>query len=239
MKVKHMTSNIVRFDCNDGLEFHVDVETGLAYAHLRAIARMLGLESTGTLQRRLRGVPKEVVKTAEIQTAGGLQGAPLYPASVVFDLALEFNPSLAKAMGACGANVYMCGLAGYQTTITPPVEPKTALQLAKEQVKLLEQLELKELQIKLLAETNERQAEVIDELFDYSSIIRIAKYNGCDEKAFSWHRLKDASKTIDAEIKKAPCPRFGEKNLYSHDAWRLAYPGYKLPETPTLAIEEQ
>lgn len=231
-----MTSNIVRYDGNDGLELYIDEETGLAYAHVKAIERMFaGKTSVGTLNNRLRGAQKELVKTAEIQTAGGMQGAQLYPASVVFKLALEFNPDLAEAMGACGANVYLCGLAGYQTSITPP-QPKTALQLAKEQVKLLEQLELKDLQIKLLEEAHERQAEVIDELFDYSSIIRIAKYNGCDEKAFSWHKLKSASITLGTDIKKVPCPRFGTKNLYSHDAWRLAYPVYKLPETTTLSI---
>lgn len=116
-------------------------------------------------------------------------------------------------------------------------KPKTALELAKEQVKLLEALELKDKQIAALQEATERQAEVIDELFDYSSIIRIAKYNGCDEKAFSWHKLKVASQTLGLEIKKAPCPRYGEKNLYSHDAWRLAYPNYRLPETTTLRID--
>jgi hypothetical protein len=232
-----MANNIVRYDSGDGLEFHVDESTGMAYAHVRAIARMLGdCTSLGTINNRIRGVQKELIKTAEIQTAGGLQGVQLFPASVVFRLALEFNPDLAEAMGACGANAYMCGLAGYQTAITPPIEPKTALQLAKEQVKLLEQLELKELQIKLLEEAHERQAEIIDELFDYSSIIRIAKYNGCSEKAFSWHHLKSASITLELEIKKAPCPRFGTKNLYHHDVWRLAYPGYRLPETTTLVV---
>jgi hypothetical protein len=233
-----MSSNIVKYDGNDGLEFYVDEATGLAYAHMKAIARMMGMESTRTLERRLQKVSLSDVKTAEIQTTKGLRTASLYPASVVFELAFEFNPKLAKAMGAAGANIYMCGLAGYQTAITPP-QPKTRLELAKEQVKLLEQLELKELQIKLLAEAHERQAEVIDELFDYSSIIRIAKYNGCDEKAFSWHQLKSASVTLEVEIKKVPCPRFGMKNLYSHDAWRLAYPGYRLPETTTLVIKTE
>jgi hypothetical protein len=117
------------------------------------------------------------------------------------------------------------------------LKPKTALELAKEQVKLLEQLELQETQIKLLQEAHERQAEVIDELYDYSSIIRVAKYNGCSEKAFQWHKLKAASAALDAEIKKVPCPRFGSKNLYAHDAWRLAYPGYRLPETTTLVVD--
>jgi hypothetical protein len=228
-------SALIKFE-QDGLELYIEEGSGLAYAHLKAIARMLGMGDDRTLRRRLEGVALCDVKTAKIQTAGGLQGVALYPSSAVFELAMEFNLPLAKAMGACGANVYMCGLAGYQTAITSPVKPKTALELAEEQVKLLKELQLKELQIKLLEEAHERQAEIIDELFDYSSIIRIAKYNGCSEKAFSWHQLKSASLTLELEIKKVPCPRFGTKNLYHHDVWRLAYPGYRLPETTTLMI---
>jgi phage anti-repressor protein len=114
--------------------------------------------------------------------------------------------------------------------------PKTALELAKEQVKLLEAIEIKDRMIALLQEDNERQAEAIDELFEYSSIIRIAKFNGCAETKFSWHQLKAASQALGVEIKKVPCPRFVTKNLYSHDAWRLAYPDYKLPETTTITI---
>jgi phage anti-repressor protein len=114
--------------------------------------------------------------------------------------------------------------------------PKTALELAREQVKLLEQLELQSEQIKLLEADNLRQSEAIDELFEYSSIIRVAKFNGCDEKAFSWHKLKAASKALSLEVKQVPCPRFETKNLYSHTAWRFVYPEYRLPETTTLIV---
>jgi hypothetical protein len=218
---------------HDGLELYVDETTGLAYAHRAAIKRMLGIENSGeTLSRRLEAVSKDQVKTAEIETTKGMKVVSIYPADVVFDLAFEFCPPLAKRMGAAGANVFMLGLAGYRTE----VKPKTALELAKEQVKLHEAIEFQKVQIAMLQEATERQAEVIDELFDYSSIIRIAKYNGCGEDAFKWHVLKAASKTLNLEIKKAPCQRYGEKNLYSHDAWRLAYPGYRLPETTTLVI---
>lgn len=116
---------------------------------------------------------------------------------------------------------------------TLPQSFAEALQLAADQQKAIE---LQEAQIKLLEADNERQAEAIDELFEYSSIIRVAKFNGCSEKAFAWHKLKAASKAIGVEIKKVPCPRFGEKSLYSHDAWRLAYPEYRLPETTTLRL---
>ncbi len=119
-----------------------------------------------------------------------------------------------------------------QTTI----KPMTPLELAKEQVRLHEQLELQAAQIKILEEETERQAEVIDELFDYSSIVRVAKYNKISEKQFNWRQLKAASSVKGIEVKVAPCPRFVTKNLYHHDVWRLAYPGVNLPETTTLTI---
>lgn len=111
--------------------------------------------------------------------------------------------------------------------------------LASEKARLKAEADLKLAQqtVEVLEEAVEEQAEIIDELFDYSSILRIAKYNGCSEKAFKWQVLKAASKSMGLEIKKAPCPRFGTKNLYAHDAWRLAYPDYALPETTTLRID--
>ena len=115
-------------------------------------------------------------------------------------------------------------------------KPKTALELAKEQVKLLEQIELQQQIIDNQEKDLLRQSEVIDELFDYSSIIRIAKFNNVPESIFKWQTLKAASQKMNLEIKKVPCPRFGEKNLYSHDTWRFCYPSIKLPETTTLTI---
>jgi phage anti-repressor protein len=118
-------------------------------------------------------------------------------------------------------------------------KPKTRRELAEEALKLIIELEEKEATIASLEADVERQAEVIDELFDYSSIIRIAKYNGVPETTFNWRVLKIASTNLKVEIKKVPCPRFETKSLYSHDAWRLAYPGFKLPETTTLVIKPQ
>jgi hypothetical protein len=100
----------------------------------------------------------------------------------------------------------------------------------------LEQIELLKVETQLLEEENVQLSEVVDELFNFSSIIRIAKYNNVDETEFSWRKLKSASITKRLEIKVAPCPRYGKKNLYHHDAWRIAYPGVKLPETTTLVL---
>ena len=66
-------------------------------------------------------------KTAEIQTAGGLQGVRLIPADVVYDWMFEDNPALAKAMGKAGATVFMHQLAGFNitsTAIAPAPQPE-------------------------------------------------------------------------------------------------------------------
>jgi hypothetical protein len=233
-------SKLTLIQNNDGLEFHIDEETNIAYASVRATARMCG-KPQSTIQsyvdRAFGGERGSDLLKAEIQTTSGVQGASLLTAEQVFEAALKYSPELAKKMGACGANVFMLGLAGYEVQAAIPATPKTPLELAKEQVRLHEALELQAMQIKLLEEDNLRQSEAIDELFEYSSIIRIAKFNNVGEKSFAWHKLKAASMAIDEEIKKVPCPRFGTKNLYSHNAWRVAYPWAKLPETTTLVIQ--
>jgi hypothetical protein len=124
----------------------------------------------------------------------------------------------------------------------PQIEPQAVLpQTYKEALKaLLAEIEAKELleaEKSILEQENRLLSEAVDELFDYSSIIRIAKYNEVSEASFNWRLLKAASDKLSVEIKKVPCPRFVSKNLYSHNAWRLAYPEYRLPETTTLIIK--
>lgn len=115
--------------------------------------------------------------------------------------------------------------------------PKTYSQALLEAAKLAEENERLEAQNILLEQQNEQLSEAVDELFSYSSIVRVAKFNGISETQFKWHRLKAVSNQMKLEIKKVPCPRFVEKNLYSHDAWRVAYPGISLPETTTLVVQ--
>ena len=98
----------------------------------------------------------------------------------------------------------------------------------------VEAKELVEKQLKFAQAQIDVLEEEVDLLFDYSSIIRVAKENKCDEKAFNWRSLKAASRMLELEIKSAPCPRYGTKNLYSREAWEYVYPEYKLPAPTTL-----
>lgn len=121
--------------------------------------------------------------------------------------------------------------------------PQSYLEALKALVQAEEEKERLRLEAEQLAEENkelieevEDLSEICDELFDYSSIIRVAKFNKVSETRFSWRVLKLASARAGEEIKKAPCPRFVSKNLYHHRAWMMAYPWVKLPETTSIAI---
>ena len=115
-----------------------------------------------------------------------------------------------------------------------PKLPQNYLEALKALVSSEEQKALLEVQVSQMGEEIERQAEVIDELFDYSSIIRIAKFNKVSEKSFNWRTVKAASKVLNLEVKHAPCPRYGVKNLYHHEAWKRAYPQFDVPECLVL-----
>ena len=106
---------------SDGLEFVVDINKGLAYASIRATARMLGVDEKTIRNNVKKGADNYTVINAEILTGGGLQSADLLPADVVFKLAFKYRPDLAMLMGTAGANLYMLGLAGYVVKIEEKV----------------------------------------------------------------------------------------------------------------------
>jgi phage antirepressor YoqD-like protein len=145
-------SNLVRIENNDGLEFHVDSETNLAYASVRATERMLGVKP-GTLNMFLKtkeGAMFNATKMATVHTQKGLQAAKLFSAEQVFDLAFKYNLELAKRMGAAGANVFLLGMSGYKVQVVQPetntLVPRTfaeALRLAAELEEEKERLQAK------------------------------------------------------------------------------------------------
>lgn len=112
---------------------------------------------------------------------------------------------------------------------------KALVQAEEEKEALALENSMQAAQIDELEEDVDRLSELTDELFNYSSIIRIAKLNGVNEKVYNWRKLKAASKVKGVEVKHSPCQRFGIKNLYHTDAWKAAYPEAKLPETSGLA----
>ena len=120
---------------------------------------------------------------------------------------------------------------------TQPQLPANYIEALKALVALEEAKVIADAERALLEEQNQQLAEAVDELFDYSSIVRIAKFNKVSEKLFKWQTLKAVSKKMELEIKRVPCPRFEYKNVYSHDVWRVCYPAMRLPETTTFIVK--
>ena len=208
-------------------------ETNLS---IRGLATLCGVQDTSII----RGAAFNSKKLAEKLEPYGFEPTALVENG--FDakaswLVIEYFAYDSKAKADQAKQIARTfGAIGIMTTFEKLSRPKTALELAREQVKLLERMELLEAEKALLEADNKELATAVDELFEYSSIIRVAKFNRICEKNFKWQTLKAASVKLGLEVKRVPCPRFEYKLLYSHQAWRLAYPNARLPETTTLVI---
>lgn len=67
---------------------------------------------------------------------------------------------------------------------------------------------------------------VVDDLTDWSSIIRIAKHNGVSEKVFKWRLLKAKSLELGYAVKQVPSARYDYQNLYHLNSFRACYPQF-------------
>jgi Rha family phage regulatory protein len=65
---------------------------------------------------------------------------------------------------------------------------------------------------------------VLDNLLDWVSIIKIARFNKVKENYFNWRLLKAKSEELGYSIKKAESPRFGYQNLYHLTVFKACYP---------------
>jgi prophage antirepressor-like protein len=199
------------------------------------VATVLGYKDpANAISRKIKDKNKGVCK---MQTPGGIQSVTVLEEPGIYQLIFGSKlPCAEKFQDWVFEEVLPTIRKTGQYAIAHQI-PKTYSQALLEAAKLAEENERLEAQNILLEQQNEQLSEAVDELFNYSSIVRIAKFNGISETRFKWHRLKTVSNQMGLEIKKVPCPRFVEKNLYSHDAWRVAYPGIALPETTTLVIQ--
>jgi|GEM_PF-4922505 len=180
---------------------------------------------------------------SELQTisTSGFQGVALVKLAEHFAKSNQVKPetrihclNFLSQAATIGAQTFINQMAG---VIHPePQLPTNFVEALRLLLRSEEQKQLLQTENEQLQQENILLAEVVDELFDYSAIIRVAKFNGCSERMFNWRKLKAASTVKNLEIKSVPCPRFGTKNLYHHDAWRYVYPDAKLPETTTLTI---
>jgi len=245
-------TNLTYSSTDSGLEV-VIAFNGEAYCTQSSYSRWTGIDRT-TAVKRCQSLEIEQIDTpvhpftpgklirTPINTGHQIQEVVLIPAKIMARWLAKDNPELFDQVISAGATQFLYSMAGYEVKAALPTTlPQTYIEALKslvESEEAKEQLKLEnsilEAQVEDLIEDTERQSEIIDELYDYSSIIRIAKYNDVSEKNYSWRKLKAASKVLGLEIKVAPCQRFGYKNIYSHDAWKAAYPKINLPELSAI-----
>ena len=202
--------------------------TQMCQANGKRLDVFMKTQKTKDYIKCLENSHQTVVVYSEEGVNGGTWGHP----SLAINLARWISPEFAVW---CDGHIF--NLMSGNVVIAQPQLPQTYLEALKALVASEERLMLAQAEVEVLEEANQALSEAVDELFNYSSIIRIAKFNGISEEHFKWHRLKTVSAQLGLEIKRVPCARFGTKNLYSHDAWRVAYPHVNLPETTTLVVK--
>lgn len=125
-------TNLTLF-AENGLEILIDTQTGEAFCTQAAYCRMSG-KASSTISDRVRALPENTLKTAEITTPFGVKQFRLISADLVYDWAFKDNLDLAKKMGTCGATVFLHQQAGFKVkseAITPSsFEEKAAKILA-------------------------------------------------------------------------------------------------------------
>jgi hypothetical protein len=119
------SSNLAPFT-KDGLELVIDLKTGASYAPgYRALARIcsLGLEKPirdeqvkRYISSLVKGATISPLLKAEIQTAGGLQGATLIPENLMAKTIRKFNGLLSDRIDEAGMRVFAHQLAGYRVS---------------------------------------------------------------------------------------------------------------------------
>lgn len=108
-------TNLTRFE-QDGLELVIDTQTGEAFASIRAVARMCDRNESSI--RTFTGARNLELKSAEILTPGGLQGARLLTEDQILDIIAVYKPELVKAFAKLGLRASLHQLAGYTVTTT-------------------------------------------------------------------------------------------------------------------------
>ena len=106
------------------------------------------------------------------------------------------------------------------------LEAQQQTKLPSTYIEALEQLIAAEKERERLELKNINLTTVVDDLTDWSSIIRIAKHNGVSEKIFKWRLLKAKSLELGYAIKQVPSARYDYQNLYHLNSFRACYPQF-------------
>jgi hypothetical protein len=106
------------------------------------------------------------------------------------------------------------------------VESKPVFQVPTTYIEALEKLIETEKEKQFLLTKTENLETVLDNLLEWVSIIKVARFNKVSENQFNWRLLKAKSHELGYVVKKAESPRFGFQNLYHVDCFKAVYPQF-------------
>ncbi len=146
---------------------------------------------------KLQGVRQMTLKNAEVQTPGGIQGVRLLSEEQIVEVVTKYKPELLAKFAKLGVRVFLHQLAGYEVKSTAvEVKPKTAIELAKENIEmakqqlfLLEEIERQKLQLEAAKEAVEF-VETIQASSTTISMGEMAKIIGTGRTRF-FNKLRD------------------------------------------------
>jgi phage regulator Rha-like protein len=223
----------------------ITTQNGALVVDSRLIAEELGIEHRALMQniKKHQSVIEQGFGVITFEMSKPLEGSrggrPENIAYLTEDqatLLMTFSRNTEQVIN-CKVNLVKAfAVAKDKLSQKPASLPQNYKEALKALIAEVEAKELLEAEKALLEAENHQLSEALDELFDYSSIVRIAKFNKIHESKFDWRSLKALSLKMGKEIKKVPDARYETKNLYSHDVWRVAYPDVRVPETTTLVI---
>jgi len=107
-----MTTNLTTYTSSNGLELFIDGTTGETFVSQPGLANICEVANS-TIARYLSGVASIDTKTAEVLTAGGLQGGALYDEKAILKCIIKYNPRLIFLLAKAGLRVYLHDLAGF------------------------------------------------------------------------------------------------------------------------------
>ncbi|GIW59474.1 MAG: hypothetical protein KatS3mg087_0540 [Patescibacteria group bacterium] len=119
---------------NDGIEVYIDNATGESYCSVNGYSRM-SQKAVSTISERCKGVRECGIKTAQVQTAKGLQSIRLVSEDLIAEWLPKDNPSMTTKLLKLGVRLFLHELAGYkfQAPKPPaslPMSQETQAQLA-------------------------------------------------------------------------------------------------------------
>lgn len=201
-----ITANITR-------DFIVDSVSGEAFISQRKCTDVTGVPNT-TIQSYIKN------RAARYDTSRGIE-ADLF-GKVVQYYAFKGNAQCQELMSKImesGAKAYIYHQAGFTLKATPTT-PLTALELARHQVVLLEQLEESQRIIKQEKEKVESLTITLDEAHEWSSVKRQEKAH---VMKFSWRELTNWGNLNGYERKEVFDQNYGTVKSYHKDVWHAVY----------------